>query len=50
MFQLHSKLAESLQSSYAQERNIPFQEGKNQLKVICKVFTLLQKITMKHEV
>jgi len=29
MFQLHSKLAEYLQKGYAQERDAPFQDEKN---------------------
>lgn len=50
MFQLYSKLAESLQSGYAQERNIPFQEEKTNQTLFAKFLPLLQKIRMKSEV
>lgn len=50
MFQLYSNLAKSLQSGYAQERNIPFQEEKINHMWFAKILPLLQKIRMKHEV
>lgn len=43
MFQLYSKLAEYLQSGYAQERNIPFQKEKTNHPLFAKFLPLHKK-------
>lgn len=43
MFQLYSKLAEYLQSGYAQERNTPFQKEKTNHTLLPKPSPFLEK-------